>query len=376
VRSATAISADSLKRAAHPKSRFHADYLAYNKRQITRKQFVARLPHVAMIGDSLSRNVYVSSALSTLWRARRHYGNDWFLNTDPSASSVYSVFQRLEKITPIVATEYGGLGAMVDNERDRQNVFRKILRTRNFSGQVTQLLSRERFPELILIWIGHNNVDWAWRCPPDELENPEKRLPRLSHGFRKDYTRQMRRLIERARTEQDRAAIVVYGLVDFKSFFKARAIAESLRQKNPKFYPYLGIDFRYLISMRPAYRENLIRLVQMVNGELRAMVSELQCEIESVRNVQLEYSDALATADLSRVKVLHAVDGWHASVAGHNVFAEAAFSALGQSLKFLGIDSDSARLWRVRRHLQPTFSQSSDRFTHHAVPEVPLRNTQ
>ena len=290
-----------------------------------------------MIGDSLSRNVYVSSALSTFWRARRYCGNDWFLNADPSPESVYSVFERLDKLTPLVATEYGGLGAMVDNGKDRPNFFRKILRTRNFSGQVSQLLSHDRFPDLILIWIGHNNVDWAWQCPPDELEYPKERLPRLSKHFREDYTRQIRRLIARARIERHRVAIVVYGLVDFESFFKARAIAEGLRTKNPKLYPYLGTDFKYLISMRPAYRGNLIRLVRMVNDELHAMVGQMEREIERVPNVQVRYSDALAKVDLSRVEVIHAIDGWHPSVEGHNVFAEAAFSGLAPSLEFLGI---------------------------------------
>jgi len=137
-------------------------------------------------------------------------------------------------------------------------------------------------------------------------------------------------------------AIVVYGLVDFELFFKTRAIVESLQEKNPKLYPYLGIDCEYLVSMRPAYRGNLIRLVQMVNEELRAMVGELQRELKNAPNVQVQYSDALARADVSRVEVLHAVDGWHASVAGHNVFAEAAFSALGPSLQFLGIDRTRA----------------------------------
>jgi len=333
-----------------------------------------------MIGDSLSRNVYVSSALSTFWRTRRYYGNDWFLNAaesasggqllhspeyrsrmkitrrswatqpvlgigcppdakrvDPSPESVYSVFERLDKLTPLVATEYGGLGAMVDNGKDRQNFFRKILRTRNFSGQVTQLLSRDRFLDLILIWIGHNNVDWAWRCPPDELEHPEERLLRLSRDFRENYTRQLRRLIARARIEQHRVAIVVYGLVDFESFFKARAIAEGLREKNPKLYPYLGTDCKYFISMRPNYRGNLIRLVRMINEELRAMVSQMEREIEHVPNVQVRYSDALANVDLSRVEVIHAMDGWHPSVEGHNVFAKAAFIGLAPSLEFLGI---------------------------------------
>jgi lysophospholipase L1-like esterase len=220
MRSGTAVSGNYLERVADPACRFCADYLEYKKGRISSAQLVARLPHIAMIGDSLSRNVYVSSALSTFWRARRYYGNDWFLNSESSPASVYSVFERLDKLTPLVATEYGGLGAMVDNGKDRPNFFRKIIRTRNFSGQVTQLLSRDRFPDLILIWIGHNNVNWAWRCPPDELEHPEKRLPRLSKHFREDYTRQIRRLIARARIERHRAAIVVYGLVDFESFLK------------------------------------------------------------------------------------------------------------------------------------------------------------
>jgi len=364
VKSAAAISANCLQRIANLKCRFCADYFEYKKGGINSAQLVARLPHIAMIGDSLSRNVYVSSALSTFWRARRYCGNDWFPNgaepasggqllhsleyrsrmkitrrswatqpvlgigcppdakrVDPSPESVYSVFERLAKLTPLVATEYGGLGAVVDNGRDRQNFFRKILRTRNFSGQVTQLLSRDRFPDLILIWIGHNNVDWAWRCPRDELEHPENRLPRLSKHFRENYTRQIRRLIARARIEPHRVAIVVYGLVDFESFFKARAIAEGLRAKNPKLYPYLGTDFKYFISMRPAYRGNLIRLVP---------------------NMQVRYSDALAKVDLSRVEVIHAIDGWHPSVEGHNVFAKAAFGGLAPSLEFLGINRATA----------------------------------
>ena len=337
MKSATAISANYLERVADPTSRFHADYLECKKRQISRAQLVARLPHIAMIGDSLSKDVYISSALSTFWRARTRHGNDWFLNADPSPKSVYSVFERLDKLTPLVATEYGGLGAMVDNGKDRQNFFRKILRTRNFSGQVTQLGAGARFPDLILIWIGHNNVDWAWRCPPAELEHPEERLPRLSKHFREDYTRQIRRLIARARIERHRVAIVVYGLVNFESFFKARATAEALREKNPELYPYLGTDFKYLISMRPAYRGNLIRLVRMVNEELHAMVRQMEREIEHVPSVQVRYSDALAKTDLSRVEVIHAIDGWHPSVEGHNVFAEAAFSGLAPSLEFLGI---------------------------------------
>jgi hypothetical protein len=76
----------------------------------------------------------------------------------------------------------------------------------------------------------------------------------------------------------------------------------------------------------------------MVNKELREIVSELNRELAGNTNAQLQYSHALATADLSRVELLHPIDGWHASVRGHNVLAEAAFRDLGPSLEFLGIN--------------------------------------
>ena len=137
LRKITAVSANYLDRVADVTSLFHAHYLDYKNRRIDRTQLIARLPHVAMIGDSLSRDAYISSPLSTFWRMRRRHGNDWFLNIDSSPAGVYSVFERLEKLTPLVATEHGGLGAMVVGEQDRQSFSRKIIGTRNFSGQVS-----------------------------------------------------------------------------------------------------------------------------------------------------------------------------------------------------------------------------------------------
>ncbi|PYK08090.1 MAG: hypothetical protein DME65_14790, partial [Verrucomicrobia bacterium] len=90
-------------------------------------------------------------------------------------------------------------------------------------------------------------------------------------------------------------------------------------------------------SFRPAYRANLVRLAEMVNEELRGMVNDLNDELADNSNLQLRYSDGLAMADLSRVELLHPIDGWHASVEGHNVLAEAAFRDLGPSLEFLGL---------------------------------------
>jgi hypothetical protein len=76
----------------------------------------------------------------------------------------------------------------------------------------------------------------------------------------------------------------------------------------------------------------------MVNEELRAMVEALNREfVHPTEHIQLRYSNALATADLSRAELLHPIDGWHASVKGHNALADAALSDLKASFQFLGL---------------------------------------
>jgi len=337
MKSAPIVSPNFLERVADPESRFHPDYLAYRRGEIARAELIARLPHVAMLGDSVCMGIYISSAWDTLWRARRSGGKNWFLHVD-DAPNICSISKGLETITPFVAIECAGVGALVDEEHGHQNLFRRILGTRNFSAQVGELVEARRFPDLILISIGHNSVDWAWRCPPHELEEPEERLKRLSNEFRQNYVRQLRRLLEAARIQQHRVAIVVYGLINFESYFKGREAAERLRESDTTLYPHLETTYKYFVSFRPTYRRNLVRLATMLNEELRSIVEELNREfVQSDEHTQLRYSEALATTDLSRAELLHPTDGWHASVEGHNVLANAAFSDLKASLEFLGI---------------------------------------
>ena len=334
---APTISSNFLEQIADPASRFYPGYLAYRDRQISWEELVARLPHVAMLGDSVCMGTYISSPWSTFWRAHTRRGSNWFLDNGSSQPEIRGISKRLEEITPLVAVECAGIGALVDHDSERRNFFRRILGTQNFSGQITRLLRARRFPDLILISIGHNNVDWAWRCPSNELGAPEQRLKRQSKEFRENYGRELRRLLGRARAEEHRVALVVFGLINFESYFEGREAAERLRESDTSLYPHLETTYKYLLSFHPTYRRNLIRLASRVNGELRAIVEELNLEVEDTGHIQLRYSDALATADLSRAELLHPIDGWHASVEGHNVLAEAAFSDLGPSLEFLGI---------------------------------------
>jgi hypothetical protein len=337
MKSAPFVSPNFLERVAEPRSRFHRDYLAYRRGEITRAELIGRLPLVAMLGDSVCMGTYISSPWSTLWRARASRGKNWFLQLE-AASSISGISKGLETITPFVAMEYAGVGALVDHEHERQNLFRRILGTRNFSGQIGELLRASRFPDLILILIGHHNVDWAWRCPPDDLDAPDQRLQRLSEELRRDYTRELRRLLEGAAIQRHRVAVVVYGLINFESYFKGREAAERLREADMTLYPHLETTYKYFISFHPAHRRNLIRLSRMVNEELRLMVKTLNREfVQQTDQIQLRYSDALATADLSRAELLHPIDGWHASVQGHNVLASAALRDLKPSLHFLRI---------------------------------------
>ncbi len=321
---------------SNPASPHHTDYLEYRQGRLTKAQLMDRLPHIAMVGDSLSRNFYVSSLVSCVWRSKMNHGHDWFLDTDPSPTSVYSLYERLAQETPLVACEYSSVAATVDSGGGGNRFLGSWLPL-NFSKQVDLILKEKRFPDLVLIWIGHNNLHWIRYADPRRPEDVETALENMATNFRRDYARQLGRLVERAQEQKGRRAIIVFGLVNFKSFFEARDAAEQLRKKNPKLYPYFEVDYQHYESMKPEYRANMVKLALMINKELRAMVSEFSRKLDGDSQVRLEYSDALATVDLGGVESIHQCDAWHPSIKGHDVLAAAAFGALGPSLRFLGI---------------------------------------
>jgi len=322
--------------ASQAASPHHQDYQEYQQGRLTKAQLLDRLPHIAMVGDSLSRDFYVSSLVSMVWRSKMNHRCDWFLDTDASANSVYSLYERLAQETPLVACEYSSVGGKVDSGGGG-HWFCGSWYPFNFSQQVDLILKEKRFPDLVLLWIGHNNLHWEWVVDPHRPEEIETGLQKMAANFRQDYARQLGRLVERAREQKQRRAFIIFGLVNFKSFFEARDAAERLRKENPKLYPYFEVDYKHYESMKPEYRGNMTKLALMINEELRAMVGKFNRKLGGDSPVRLEYSDALATIDLGGVEAIHRIDAWHPSIKGHNVLAEAAFGALGPSLNFLGI---------------------------------------
>jgi len=332
----TFVRSNSFARIAVPASPHHSEYVDYQCGRLTKAELLDRLPHVALIGDSLSRNFYVSSLPSSVLRAKINYGRDWFLDTDFSTNSVDSVYEQLEEITPLVATEYSSVGGFVDSGV-KQRHFPQFLWPLNFSDQVDLILRGKRFPDLLTIWIGHNNVNWVHSLDAAQRQDPDAGLGKIAANFRENYARQLKRLLDQARKKPSRTAIVVFGEVNFESYFKARETAETLKRTNPKLFPYLEIDYRYFESMKPAFRANMIKLALLENDELHKLVNKFSEQLKDSPQVTLRYSDALSTVDISRVDLIHRMDAWHPSPQGHSVLAAAAFDALKPSLEFLGI---------------------------------------
>jgi len=343
----TATTSDYLGRISNPSSPFYGDYLDYRRGTIDRTELERRLPHVAMMGDSLTQHFYISSPISLFWRARTERRKNWFLDTDPDPASIHSVYERLATFTPLVATEYNGAGALVASRRAGEGIRRRIVRTRNLSGQARQILRKKRLPDLIMIWIGHNNLDWTEGLSLTEREHPEKRLQEMATQFRVNYTEPLQSLIDRAKSENHNVMIVVFGLANIDAFFKARKKAEAVHARNPALYPYFESGYRSFESLKPPYQKNMVRLSLMMNAEMRAMVANLNRELKNYGNVRVQYSDALTKVDFSRLKMINPVDAWHPSVEGQKALAAAAFSSLVPSLEFLGIRQKSTAKHRL-----------------------------
>jgi len=345
-----AVTRDYMKRVSEPASPFYRDYLLYRQGKISRIELVDRLPHVAMLGDSLTQHFYFSSLPSSFWRARTAWRENWFLDTDPKPQSVLSVYERLELFTPLVAAEHNGAGALVAPIHSQEGLRKKLVRARNLPGQSRQVLRQNRFPDLIMIWIGHNNLDWVHDLSPEERKHPEKRLAEMATRFRQSYTETLRPIVDRAKTENHRVAIVIFGLANIDAYLQARRMAEILHAKNPKLYPHLDSGERTFESLKPPYQKNMTRLSLMLNAEMRTMIGELDRELRDHPSVRVQYSDGLTKVDLSRLKLIHPVDAWHPSTKGHTALAEAAFRALTPSLDFLGITSRSSVAPKAGNH--------------------------
>lgn len=312
----------------------------YKNGRLSKQQLADALLHIAVIGDSLTSDFHASPPLHALWQARTTGQRNWFLDTcDDRRPKIGSIFERIDDVFPLVATQLSRPGARVNvqNQRDLVSILAKI---EHFSHQVDRFLRLRRCPELLCIWIGHNNCDWV-EDVTDPSTTGSADLQILADRFENNFATQIGRLVDHLNKQHQRSAILVFGVVNFRTFFIAREKAEELHRQDPKSYWFLERDYDQYESLKPEYRGKVIEIADMLNTAMARVVNAQTSRISSPDTVRISYSDSLSHCDLSDVRTISKIDAWHPSAAGHRSFAESAIKDVFESLAFLRFDVNS-----------------------------------
>ena len=284
---------------------------------------------VALIGDSLSTNFHVASQPTMILQMWRAWKTNWFLGDIYGKEPNPGVAGRLSELGLIVAVQHASASARVDSGY-RRDFFDYLTDTWHFSHQVDEILSGP-FPDLVLIWIGHNDVDWATAVSTLTPEHENE----LADAFARRYEVQLRRLIRGALARRTSTAVVVFGLVNFASFFEARTKAEGIKRKDKRSFPRLHDGYRYFISMKPQYRPGMVTLALAIDKKLIELCNRLSGQISRTRT-RLVYSDAMSTMEFADPDLLSTVDAWHASDKGHLALTNVAYPTAFEQARFLG----------------------------------------
>ena len=243
--------------------------------------------------------------------------------------TIDSLFEQLTKKVPVILHHLAYVSADVRAPR-RRSPADWIAGTFHMSHQVDRVLKLNQFPEILLLWIGHNNLDWAsvFETSDAGISN----LPMLADSITSCYAEQLKRLIRIAAQQSHSVRVIVFVLVNFEGFFRARGQAEAIKRREPSKYPYLEADYRYFKSMHPEFRDGMIRLADDINSRLSNLVAKLQEQVGQVQNVHVVFSTALHDARIDKAEMLSDVDAWHPSILGHRVLAEGAFPTVYQNI--------------------------------------------
>jgi hypothetical protein len=326
-----------LRRMSTVGSVYYPAYRRYHDGIASRQDLRNALLHIAVIGDSLTTDFHVTSPLVALWKARTSSQGNWFLDTNSACNeSIRSVFTRIDQSFPLVATQYSCPGARVDVENGVSFVER-LAKVEHMSGQIGRVLMGRRFPDLTCIWIGHNSCDWVEHAKSSKLVGHDQ-FDAIASTFKAAFAAQIGRLIDGATRIPAPRAVIVFGLINFESFFLARSKAETIKLEDPSRYPNLEKDYDTFASLRPEYRERVISVAHKLNAAMASVVADYGRRLGDSAGLKLTYSDVFSCCDLSDVEVLNRVDAWHPSRKGHRTLAEAAMVEVTECLRYLGFE--------------------------------------
>jgi hypothetical protein len=287
---------------------------------------------IALIGDSLSMQFHLSSLPQMLVRMRRGWKTNWFLTLPVEDQVNRSVLMRLSDLGTVTGVQHASVSAFVDSAK-RRSALNYLTGTYHLSHQVDEVLTGP-FPNILLLWIGHNDVDWRWQIDSQIDSLTQEAALQLSDAFVRRYETQLRRLLNGAQASETRSVIVVFGLGNIGSFFQARDEAEAIRRTDESLFPHLETAYRYFVSMRPEHRSGMIELVALFNDKLELMCKRLGEQLSGSK-VRLVYSNAMSFTKMDSANVLSS-DGWHASIYGHSMLADSAYPIVFEQAQFLG----------------------------------------
>jgi hypothetical protein len=215
-------------------------------------------------------------------------------------------------------------------QEKRTPLLDRLLGIHHFDRQVSRWLALRRVPEITLVWLGHNDLDWVAHRDASQTKSLASVKTSLTQHFEVHYLAQLRRMLETGANTGHRKIIIACALIDFERFFKARGEAERLKQADPLLYPYLERDYDFFASMRPEFRDGMIELSVAYNDTIKSCVDNLANRGGSV---ELVYSSSLHDVDIGNVDSLSEHDAWHPSREGHRLLAAGAFTAVEPYLR-------------------------------------------
>ena len=284
---------------------------------------------VAAIGDSLTTNFHLSSFIGTLTGVFATPDGNWFADT---SERIPAVSARLGGSYCVTARNHASVSARVDLD-GRRSMTERALRTRNFSHQIREVLGGPRFPDLLLVWIGHNNLDWTSGRTAAEIMAPANIFDTIAHEFTMAFEVGLTALLRRAIKCHYAITIVVFGLINFEHFFRARVAAENARARDPRLYPYAERCYSVFDAMRPSYRHGVIELAQHLNADLEDVITRCHDSVVTAGgNIGLCYSDNLYRTDIGVIDALSQWDAWHPSTYAHRLLADSAHEAVQKAL--------------------------------------------
>ncbi len=286
---------------------------------------------IVVFGDSLAKSYWHNSNIfDSLQRMSKAIGKDWAVDQEEDA--IDSLFERIKRQNPrhpLHIKNYATVGAKLGKDKSPLAQLKATAGVKSLDEQIRDFQSDGGKANLILLLIGHNDLDWDEGLSAEEKESlsESERLLRHKKNFLTTYKLRLQEIQSLFSDGEEPLDIVVLGLIDFESFLIAHEEAEKAHQNDPKSFPHLPSTHSVMGVIKKDRRQTALKMGRMLNEGLEALVQELN-ELSTLGKT-FHFSAALSqNRGLSTMQILHPKDGLHLSDEGHDLVAESVYRSL------------------------------------------------